>query len=145
MTSAAGAWIVRLATAADRDLEEIFAYTVYQFGEPQAPVYAGRLSAALQTLVAGPTVSGVRARGEIARGLYSLHVGRRGSPGRHFLIFRVGAEWVPRLIEVLRLLYDGMDLVRHVGPSDTTPTHKGVGTNGRRRLRRLHERRAMRA
>ena len=51
---------------------------------------------------------------DIARGLMTLHVARYGRKGRHFLLFRLGAEQEALCIDVLRILHDGMDLQRHV-------------------------------
>lgn len=69
---------------------------------------------ALETLSGGPTVIGVKARDDIAKGLFSLHVARAGRNGRHFVMFRIAKEQDDEVIEVLRLLHDSMDLPRHV-------------------------------
>jgi toxin ParE1/3/4 len=45
-----------------------------------------------------------------------MHVAWQGKKGRHFVMFRVAPE---RVIEVLRLLHDSMDLSRH-WPNDVT-------------------------
>ena len=45
---------------------------------------------------------------------YSIHVARQGRPGRHFVMFRVARDGSLPTIEVVRVLYDGMDLRRHV-------------------------------
>lgn len=47
---------------------------------------------------------------DIAPGIRTLHVARQGRKGRHLVMFRVAPE---RVIEVLRLLHDSMDLSRH--------------------------------
>jgi toxin ParE1/3/4 len=86
----------------------------------QARAYGETLAAALLALTAGPTVAGARARSDIGKGMYTLHVSRRGRRGRHFVVFRVGRESDHEVIEVLRLLHDSMDLQRHL-PSDDEP------------------------
>jgi len=120
VTAGARSWAVRLTAAAEADLEDILHWTVGQFGEAQARVYAETLSAALEALTAGPTAPGIKARDDIARGLFTLHVARLGRKGRHFVVFRIGRDREREVIEVLRLLHDAMDLPRHVPPLDET-------------------------
>lgn len=120
MTAGTRPWPVRLAAAAEADFQDILRWTVEQFGEVQARVYAETLSAALEALAAGPTVIGAKVRDDIAKGLFTLHVGRRGRRGRHFVMFRIGHDHGREVIEVLRLLHDAMDLPRHFPPMDET-------------------------
>lgn len=118
MTAGASRWTVRLTAAAEADFQEILRWTLAQFGEAQARVYAETLSAALEDLAAGPTVGGARERHDIAKGLSMLHVARKGRKGRHFVMFRIGHDQGGEVIEVLRLLHDAMDLQRHLPPTD---------------------------
>ena len=117
MSAGAGAWTVRLAGAAEADFEAILLWTLEQFGNAQARVCADILSAAVQALIAGPEQPGIKARPEIGRDLFTLHVARYGPRGRHFVLFRADAGSAKRQIEVLRILHDSMDLARHV-PED---------------------------
>lgn len=103
-------WTVHLTEAAESDFRRIVLWTLEYFGAPQARVYA---SAALSELAAGPEQVGVKARDDIAKGLLTLHVARRGRKGRHFVMFRV-ADRGRQVIEVLRLLHDAMDPGLHV-------------------------------
>ena len=89
-------WHVHLAAAAEDDFREILRWTAEQFSDQQARVYAGVLSAAIEELSYGPDLIGVRARGDIAKGLFTLHVARHGRKGRHFVIFRI-ALWMTGL------------------------------------------------
>jgi toxin ParE1/3/4 len=114
VTAAGDAWQVRLAAAAEADIAEILTYTLVQFGDAQVRAYAETLSSALRALTGGPTTPGVKARSDILKGLYSLHVARHGRPGRHFILFRIDRDPGTRLVEVVRVLYDGMDIARHV-------------------------------
>ena len=110
-------WTVRLTAAAEADFEEILRWTVDQFGEAQARIYAETISAALNDLAAGPTIVGASKRDDILKGIFTLHVarkGRKGRKGRHFVMFRVGRAPDREVIEVLRLLHDAMDLQRHL-------------------------------
>jgi len=107
-------WRVRLADAAEKDFREIIRWTLQQFGVAQAASYAKILSAALTSLTEGPDVRGARPREEIGKGIFTLHVARKGARGRHFIVFRAGRGKDQQIIEVLRLLHDSMDLARHV-------------------------------
>lgn len=118
MSSGTRPWQVRLTAAAEADFQDILRWTLDHFGGAQALVYAETLATALESLAAGPTVIGARARDDIAKGLFTLHVARRGRKGRHFVMFRLGHDRGREVIEVLRLLHDAMDLPRHLPPID---------------------------
>ena len=111
-------WTVRLTAAAEADFEEILRWTVDQFGEAQARIYAETVSAALNELAAGPTVVGAKKRDDILKGIFTLHVARKGRKGRHFVMFRVARAPDHDAIEVLRLLHDAMELQRHLPPAE---------------------------
>jgi toxin ParE1/3/4 len=107
-------WPVRLAAAAESDFQEILRWTAQQFGERQADAYAEILAATLEELTAGPEIPGAKARTDIGKGLFSVHVARHGRKGRHFVIFRIGRDKQGKVIDVLRLLHDSMDLPQHL-------------------------------
>jgi toxin ParE1/3/4 len=117
VTAGARPWKIRLTAAEEADFHGILRWTLEQFGEVQARIYAQTLSAALESLAAGPKVIGAKARSDIARGLFTLHVARHGRKGRHFVMFRIGDDQDRKVIEVLRLLHDSMDLPRHLPPT----------------------------
>jgi toxin ParE1/3/4 len=104
-------WEVRLASKAEQDFFEIVQWSAVNFGQQQAVAYAETLSLAISALAEGPEVLGAKRRDEIGNGILTLHVARQGRKGRHFVVFRVGGA---STIDVLRLLHDSMDLVRHV-------------------------------
>ena len=108
-------WRIRLATAAEDDFRNILLWTSERIGEAQARIYAETLVRAIESLTAGADVPGSRKRDEIAEGLMTLHMARRGRKGRHFVLYRVGRPEEPLIIDALRLLHDSMDLIRHVG------------------------------
>jgi toxin ParE1/3/4 len=114
MTADAHQWTVRLTKTAESDYQSIIVWTLRNFGDLQARIYADTLSAALVALTAGPTTGGAKERSEIGKGVFTLHVARCGHKGRHFVLFRVGPDKHQRHIEVLRLLHDAMDPTRHV-------------------------------
>src|SRR5260370_31761365 len=113
MTEEEHLWTVRLTATAESDFQNIIAWTLKEFGDLQARVYADTLSAALVELTAGPTTVGARERSEIGKGLFTMHVARGGRKGRHFVLFRVRSDKRQSQIEVLRLLHDAMDLKLH--------------------------------
>ena len=114
MTADARPWTVRLTKTAESDYQSIIVWTLSEFGDLQARIYADTLSAPLVALTAGPTTVGAKERSEIGKGVFTLHVARDGHKGRHFVLFRIGPGKHQRHIEVLRLLHDAMDLTRHV-------------------------------
>ncbi|TDQ37906.1 type II toxin-antitoxin system RelE/ParE family toxin [Tepidicella xavieri] len=103
-------WRVRLAASAEADLLDIAAWTAERFGSRQAGYYVDTVTQAIEALREGPDILGAKARDDIAPGIRTLHVARQGRKGRHFVMFRVAPG---RVIEVLRLLHDSMDLSRH--------------------------------
>jgi toxin ParE1/3/4 len=118
VTAGTRTWAVRLTAAAEGDFLDILRWTAEQFGEAQARAYGGTLSGALEALTEGSAVIGVKARDDIGKGLFTLHVARRGRRGRHFVVFRIGHDQGREVIEVLRLLHDAMDLPRHLPTID---------------------------
>ena len=118
MSAGTRSWTVRLTAAAEADFEEILRWTVDQFGEAQARIYAGTVSAVLNDMAAGPSVIGAKKRDDILKGMFTLHVARKGRKGRHFVMYRVGRAPDVDVIEVLRLLHDAMDLQRHLPPAE---------------------------
>ena len=114
MTADAHPWTVRLTKTAESDYQSIIVWTLRNFGDLQARIYADTLPAALVALTAGPTTVGAKERNEIGKGVFTLHVARGGHKGRHFVLFRVRPDKHQGHIEVLRLLHDAMDLTRHI-------------------------------
>ncbi|MGX4801881.1 type II toxin-antitoxin system RelE/ParE family toxin [Bradyrhizobium guangdongense] len=108
-------WRIRLGAAAEVDFANILRWTTENFGPRQARIYRDTLVQAIGALAEGPEVAGSKSRDEIAPGLRTLHIGRRGRRGSHFLMYRVGPE---SMIEVARILHDRMDLQRHIPTDD---------------------------
>ena len=111
---AENAWTVRLSAAAEADFRQILRWTRDNFGSAQARAYADTLSSALKALSTGPSATGIKERSEIGSNIYTLHVARNGRKGRHFVMFRVVGTQESKVIDVLRLLHDSMDLERHL-------------------------------
>jgi len=113
MTADEPVWTVRITESAETAYRNILAWTLREFGDLQARIYADTLSAALVALTGGPTTVGARQRSEIGAGLFTLHVARSGRKGRHFVLFRVRLDEQRPQVEVLRLLHDAMDPALH--------------------------------
>jgi toxin ParE1/3/4 len=108
-------WHVRLSELAERDFFAILRWTTERFGERQARIYETTLRAALTGLVEGPEVLVSIARPELGPNIFTLHIARNRRKGRHFIVCRVHEN--DQRIEVLRILHDSMDLVRHIPPA----------------------------
>ena len=105
-------WIVRLTDQATLDVENILDWTYEQFGLLQMEAYTDVINDAIEAMIEGPKLIDVRKCSELGNDLATLHVARHGRKGRHQLVFRVNHS--ESLIEVLRILHDSMDLVRHL-------------------------------
>jgi toxin ParE1/3/4 len=107
-------WRIRLGAAAELDFANILKWTTENFGARQSRAYRDTLVQAIGELARGPDITGSKARDEIIAGLRTLHVARHGRRGRHLLLYRVASG---RIVEILRILHDGMDLPRHIPPA----------------------------
>lgn len=105
-------WSAHLTDKAAQDIETILDWTYEQFGPLQMDAYTGVINDALEALTEGPLLLDLRWRPELGNGVATLHVARLGRKGRHLLVLRVHDR--ERVIEVLRILHDSMDLARHV-------------------------------
>jgi toxin ParE1/3/4 len=112
-------WRVRLGAAAEVDFANIIRWTAENFGARQSRVYRDTLVQAIGELADGPNIAGSKARDDILAGLHTIHVARRGRRGSHFLMYRVAPK---STIEIVRILHDRMDLLRHVpsAPDEST-------------------------
>lgn len=109
-------WTVALSSEAERDFVAIMQWTAETFGPRQAETYKAVLLEAITALAGGPDIQGSRERPEIGAGYRTLHVRRRGKPGRHFLLFR---QYGARTVLIVRILHDSMELSRHLGEDET--------------------------
>ncbi|MCC8396931.1 type II toxin-antitoxin system RelE/ParE family toxin [Paraburkholderia sp. MMS20-SJTR3] len=114
--TARAVWTVRVSTVAQDDFSRIIGWTTREFGPQQARVYSQTLRSTLRDMAAGPALTGVAARDDIAPGLLTLHVARKGRKGRHFVMFRVVSDET-RVLDVVRILHDAMDPALHIPSS----------------------------
>ncbi len=66
---------------------------------------------AIEALMGVTNITGVEARDDIGSDIHNLHIARHGRRRRHFVVFRTGEG---RIIEILRVLHESMDPIRHV-------------------------------
>ena len=109
-------WQVRVAEDARHDIADTLAQTFHDFGARKCDQYVELIDLALDEIAIDPTGVRSKSREDLRKGMHTLHIGRRGKRARHLLVYRIGQDDV---IDVLRLLYDGMELERHLaGRSD---------------------------
>lgn len=113
---------VRIAAPAFADIADIWRWTVQQFGHAAALRYEALIEQAIADLAEDPQRPGARQRPDLLPGLsiYHLVFSRAHVPAatavkspRHFVLFR---HMKPGIIEIVRILHDSRDLVRHVPP-----------------------------
>jgi toxin ParE1/3/4 len=105
---------VFLATAAQIDLDNIAAWTSENFGPTQAETYIEAILDTIDELTAPTSPPRSIARDEIATGVRTIHMRKRGRRGRHFLLYSETADEV----RIQRVLHDSMELSRHLAGDD---------------------------
>jgi toxin ParE1/3/4 len=105
---------VFLATAAQIDLDNIAAWTSENFGPTRAETYIEAILDTIDELTAPTSPPRSIARDEIATGVRTVHMRKRGRRGRHFLLYSETADEV----RIQRVLHDSMELSRHLAGDD---------------------------
>ncbi len=111
---------LRLTHEAETDIEGIVAWSRARFGDESWRRYAALLAAAIQDIAEDPERVGHQARPELGNRILSWHLrmsrhhltASTVRRPRHVLIYRIEGD----IIEVVRVLHDAMDPVRHVEP-----------------------------
>lgn len=102
-----------MAQQATQDFTSILHWTANHFGHQQANDYSVTLRSAIKALgVDGPQTIGCQVCKELGADFWRLDVARQGRKGRHVIMLR--AKFDARIIEVLRILHDSMDVARHI-------------------------------
>lgn len=102
-----------VSASARRDIAGALKYSERRWGSVQRQKYRALIKDALTDLIENPHPPGSRARDEIRLGIRTLHIGRRGRPARHFIVYR----FIPdRDIQVLRVLHVAMELSHAISP-----------------------------
>lgn len=97
-----------LSQEADKDLEDIFDYTVDAFGLDQAVTYVSSFEAVFDRLSLNPQLG--RERGEIRAGLRSI------VKESHVVFYRI----TKNAIRIVRILHASRDVVKFIPPADTS-------------------------
>lgn len=100
---------LRLSKDARKDIKSALSWTLEQFGEIKYHDYRALVEEALEEIAFDPFGARIRHRPDIHKDARTLHIGRAGRKARHLFLFRIAAEGI---VEIDRLLYDGMDLMR---------------------------------
>ena len=116
---AAVVYKISIADAAQADLDDILEWTTRAFAVTGRKRYEVLVQTALTDLLLNPGRTGVRQRNDIGEGVCTFHLSTSrkrtktaaqvGKP-RHLVFFRVRGN----VVQILRLLHDSMDFVRHV-------------------------------
>jgi len=88
---------VRLTQAAEQQLEDIWFYTLSEWGEVQAGQYVSMIEQGIMQLLDNPYIG--KARPEIKKDLRSLQI------QKHLIFYRVGNE----TIDIIGILHSRMD------------------------------------
>ncbi len=109
----------RLSQPAQRDLAQILFTSDERWGREGRKQYARILAAAMRKIALRPKDPTTQERAELAPGIRSLHLQHARAAVRtskvrrpvHVIYYRVVA---PDLIEIVRVLHEGMDPFRHL-------------------------------
>ncbi|HCF6216671.1 TPA: type II toxin-antitoxin system RelE/ParE family toxin [Pseudomonas aeruginosa] len=109
----------RISHDAQADIVDILRFTHNRFGDAARRCYQALIGTALEAVATDPLRLGSLSREEEGPGLRSIHlVYCRSMPNvgkvvrrRHFVFYRVATAQV---LEVVRVLYDSMDLDQHL-------------------------------
>lgn len=102
-----------LSRLAENDLANIAAWTAENYGQKQAEIYVDALLDTIDELSAGEPIQSI-ARDELAIGLRSLHMRKRGRRGRHLLVYKAADD----ILTIVRILHDSMEVSRHLPDPD---------------------------
>ncbi|MGA3399546.1 MAG: type II toxin-antitoxin system RelE/ParE family toxin [Acetobacteraceae bacterium] len=108
----------QLTEVADQDIVDILRETARRFGPLQRAKYADILGRGVRTVADDPERPGSRQRDDLAPGLRSLHLeiaARRRGAASHVLYYLRGRlDDGSEGVIVTRVLYDGMEPLRHL-------------------------------
>jgi toxin ParE1/3/4 len=102
---------IRISHQAARDIQAVLDWTLENFGPAKRAEYEDLIRRALTEVACDPEAG--HRRPELHEAARTFHIAGRGKRARHFLLLRVAADGV---VEIGRLLYDGMDLASHLPP-----------------------------
>ena len=94
---------------AKHDILVVLQFTKERWGINQAREYSALIREALVAIGTDPSLG--KARDDILPGIFAHHISQRGRPARHIVFYRIRSKGT---VEVIRLLHDAMDFVRHL-------------------------------
>ena len=111
----------RLTKSAKGDIGSILKTSEERYGRDARTRYAALILAALRRVAEAPEGRSTLDLGELRPGLRSFHIRHSRDESRepsvanpvHVIFYRVIS---PRLVEIVRVLYDRMEPGRHIGP-----------------------------
>ncbi len=102
-----------LSREAETDLANIAAWTAENYGKKQAEICIDAILDTIDELSVGEPVRS-KPRDEIAIGIRTLHMTKRGRRGRHLLVYKAGND----RLTIVRILHDSMEVSRHLPTPD---------------------------
>jgi toxin ParE1/3/4 len=96
-----------ISAAARRDIRQALDHSGRRWGAAQRQRYRALIGDGFKALLDNPNHPASRARDEILPGVRTYHLAKPGRPGRHLIVYRVGAD---DSVQVIRLLHDAMEL-----------------------------------
>jgi len=109
---------IRISRRAVRDIEQVLAHTMRQFGPRQYERYKPLIRDALADIAADPVASPAKHRPEIRSDARTFHISREGKHAGHFFLYRVVED---RFVDIGRLLHDSMEVRQHLPESFAEP------------------------
>ena len=107
------AWNLRISTPTRQDIEAALQNTFNRFGLSKHDEYHALIKLALKDIAKDPEASPAKRRDELHPDAWVFHIGRAGKKARHLFVYRIADDGI---VEVGRLLYDGMDIAQHLPP-----------------------------
>lgn len=102
-----------LSRLAENDFANIAAWTAENHGQKQAEIYVDALLDTIDELSSGEPIQS-KARDEIAIGLRTFHMRKRGRRGRHLLVYKAADD----ILTIVRILHHSMEVSRHLPDHD---------------------------
>ncbi|MCG6941683.1 MAG: type II toxin-antitoxin system RelE/ParE family toxin [Thiohalocapsa sp.] len=96
-----------ISAAARRDIRRALEHSARRWGPEQRRRSGNLIGDGLKALFDNPRHPASRARDDIMPCVRTYHIAKPGRPGRHLIVYRIGAG---DSVQVIRLLHDAMDL-----------------------------------
>ena len=97
-----------LSPQADTDLASIYEYTITTWGVDQFHAYRQQIEAAIQAIVANPSLPRSKERNDLLNGVRFFRV------EHHYIAYRIRTD----VVEIGRILHESMDFESQVSDAD---------------------------